>query len=117
MIRDFFFVLKMFVITLLIVFVSQVKIGQKSLEDHFQGFIKNSMFVDSIQEAVDGGIALTKVSYKKIDLGIHGLMAKLHSRHIVKDRGFHFSLKRYNEKDSGDQEDLPQAKTAPVKAH
>lgn len=126
MISDAFFFLRMLVFTTLIVLFSQVKIGEQTIEDHFQGWVKSSMFVDSIQEAVDGGIALTKLSYQKIDLGMHGALAKLHSHHANKgkDRLFHFTLKRTNksndeeagQKNKEDSKNLPHAESNSVDA-
>jgi len=115
MIRDFFFIVKMFVFTILIVIVAQVKIGQKTLEDHFHGWIQTSIFVDAVQEAIDGGVILAKASYKKADSEMHVVLAKIHSHHSgrVSDRTPTFSLKRFIKKETEDQDSkAPAAKTA-----
>jgi hypothetical protein len=115
-IGDLFFVFKMFVITCVIVVIAQVKIGQKSLEDHFQGWLKTSIFVDTVQEAIDGGVLLTKAGYKKADTEIHGVLAKVHSHHLAKstDRLPHFSLKRFTEKADEDFESLRPSHKKPM---
>lgn len=120
MIGDLFFVFKMLVITCFIIVVAQVKIGPKTLEDHFQGWLKTSIFVDAVQEAIDGGVVLAKASYKKADMGIHGVLAKIHSHHVAKsgDRMPHFSLKRFTEKADEEVESLREYRKNPsAKSH
>src|SRR5437660_226214 len=110
MIKDFFFVLRLFAITIVVVLLMQVKVGQKTVDDHFSGWLKSSAFVDYVQEAVDGGLILTKTTYKKVDNGVHIFLSKISHRHGGNqsgERGIHFNLKRYNEGD--DEEDVADA--------
>jgi hypothetical protein len=115
MIKDFFFVVRMLGLTIIVALVMQVHIGEKSIEEEFHGWLKKSIFVDYVQEAIDGGVAMTRVGYKKADTGIHALLGKLSKRHEgKKERGFNLNLKRYNEKDDGEEEDtLPLTKSQP----
>jgi hypothetical protein len=78
---DIFFVIKMLGLTCVVVVLMQVHMGGTTLENHFYGFLKNSIFVDYLQEATDGGVALTKKGYKKADEGVHSLISRLDRRH------------------------------------
>jgi hypothetical protein len=121
MLRDIFFVLKMFVVTVLVVLVMQIHIGEKSVEDHFHSWVKHSAFIDYVEEAVDGGMALFRGIYKKADTGIHTLLAKtIRSKHEKKERGLAgMTLKRHatKQKDDGslesDLSDLGEAMPSP----
>jgi hypothetical protein len=118
MIRDFFFVVRMLGLTVLVALALQTKAGEKTVEETFHQWIKTSVFVDFIQGAVDGGVALTKTSYKSADTGIKKVLAKLSKRpEKAKDRSLtNFQLKRYNDDDDEDFEDskppAPHAKSA-----
>ena len=98
MMKDVFYVLKMLVLTALIVMIAQVHVGQLTLEDHFDSWAKNSILVDYIEEAVDGGIAVAKATYGKADASMQLMFAKISRKHAKRDRGFHFSFKRHDEK-------------------
>ncbi len=100
MIKDIFFTLRILILTAIVALALQARIGEKRVEDNFHNWIKNSVFVDFIQEGIDGGIAVTKAVYKKTDTGIHTMLAKISRRHETsKERGFGVTLKRYNEKE------------------
>ena len=79
--EDIFFVLKMLGLTCLVVMLMQIHLGGSTVENHFYGFLKNSIFVDYLQEATDGGVALTKKGYKEAGEGFHSLVSKLDRRH------------------------------------
>jgi hypothetical protein len=97
MIRDFFFFVKMLILTAFVVMFAQVKIGNATMETRFDAWVKNSVLVDYLQEAIDGGLALLKVSYSKADSNMHFLLARISRKHTKKDSSlFHFSLKRHN---------------------
>jgi hypothetical protein len=74
---DIFFIIKMLGLTCGVVVLMQIHTGGTTLENHFYGFLKNSIFVDYLQEATDGGVALTKTAYKKADEGLHSLISKM----------------------------------------
>lgn len=97
MIKDIFYVLKMFVITVLVVVVMQVHIGEKSIEDHFHAWVKHSVIVDYAEEALDGGTSLVRGIYQKADSGIQTLLSKTIRKHEKKERSLGFSLKRHTE--------------------
>ena len=75
--EDLFFVLKMFGLTALVVMAMQVHTNGKTLEEHFNGWLKSSIIVDYMQEATDGGKILTKNVYQKMDTSFHALMTKI----------------------------------------
>jgi hypothetical protein len=98
--------MRMLVLTVLVVMVMQIKIGpQKTLDDHFEGWLKNSVAVDYIQEAIDGGVALTKAGYKKADDGVHAVLAKMSHRHKKEGRSLFSGLKLKRYDDRADDDD------------
>jgi hypothetical protein len=98
MISDVFFVLKMFFLTVLIVLVLQIRVGQKTIEDNFHGWVKHSIIVDYAEEAMDGATLLVKRLYLKADSGVHSLLAKT-IRKNDKKRDFSLGLKRREDRD------------------
>jgi hypothetical protein len=103
MIRDVFFVIRILGLTVLVSLFLQVQVGQITLEDHFQSWVKSSFVVDSLQDVIDGGVALTRAGYKKADSGVRALLSRIGRRggEAGRDRAnaFGFKLKRHYEKD------------------
>ncbi|MCC6278205.1 MAG: hypothetical protein IT289_09855 [Oligoflexia bacterium] len=98
MIKDAVFFIKMLGLTVLVALILQARVGQQTIEDHFDGWVKTSVIVDSIQEAIDGGILLVNAGYKKADSGLRYFFARMTKRHEgPKERGINVDLKRYNE--------------------
>jgi hypothetical protein len=75
--EDLFFVMKMFGLTVLVVMGMQVHTGGKTIEEHFNTWLKSSIIVDYMQEATDGGKILTQNVYKKLDTSFHAVMMKI----------------------------------------
>ncbi|MDZ4676488.1 MAG: hypothetical protein SGI74_03175 [Oligoflexia bacterium] len=107
MIKDLLFVIKMLGLTVIVALAFQTKFGDKSVEEEFHHWIKTSVFVDLIQEAVDGGVVLTRAGYKSADTNVRKILSKLSKRREdKKDRSLgNFELKRHND-GKEDDEDL-----------
>jgi hypothetical protein len=116
--KDLFFVLKMFGLTIVVALIMQARVGEKTIEDEFHQFLKTSVFVVPIQDAVDGAIAATKDGYKKADVGVKKLLSKVsRRREDSRERTLSsvMKLKRYNE-DQDENEYLEEAtKVLPAK--
>jgi len=94
-------------LTVIVALAFQTKFGDKSVEEEFHHWIKTSVFVDLIQEAVDGGVVLTRAGYKSADTNVRKILSKLSKRREdKKDRSLgNFELKRHND-GKEDDEDL-----------
>ncbi len=117
MIKDVFFTLRIIILTLLVAMLLQVRVGEKTIDDSMLKWIQGSIFVDFLQETIDGGIVVTKALYKKTDTGIHNLLAKIsRKREPGHERGMSFTLKRHSENEDGEETaSAPKVKTAAPK--
>lgn len=109
MIKDFFFVVKMLALCVLVSLGLQTKIGEKKLEDGFHEWVKTSILVDHLQGVLDGGVALAKTSYSKAHKGISSLLTKVSRRSEKRERALSFDIKRYNETEDGEDLDADDA--------
>ncbi len=112
--EDIFFILKMFGLTVLVVMGMQVHVGGKTVEDHFNGWLKSSIIVDYIQEATDGGRVLTKNLYQKLDSTFHIVMTKITRK---KDRQKGMSVSKKTEEELSRDVVLPYSKTHSGEIH
>ena|ERR1017187_7170460 len=115
MISDLFFIMKMFGLAVLVTLVMQVKIGNnKTVEDNFHYWIKNSVLVDQVQISVDGGMAIAKVGYAKAHSVISTMLAKVGRKHST-DRADQIfggaKLKRYFEGEDAESDHLSPSQT------
>ncbi len=122
MIKDFFFMVKMLGLTILVVLVMQFKVGEKTLDQNLHAWLAESVFVDYIQTSIDGGIAVTRTGYKKMHGTIQATLNKFGKHHAKDERGIGMNIKRYNAKDSeNDNGDdpviLPHSKSLTQKPH
>ena len=60
---DFFFVLKMFIFSIALILVMQVKIGPMSLEERSYIILQSSMVTHQLQKVADGGVK----AYRKVE--------------------------------------------------
>jgi hypothetical protein len=101
-IKDLFFALRIFAITVFVTILLQVKVGKDTAENHMHKWLKDSVFVEFLQQSIDGGVALTKSGYQKADAGVQTLLKKMKHRKqggaaAEGERGFGIKLKRYND--------------------
>lgn len=116
MISDFFFIIKMLVLTVIVCLFLQLKISNKTVEQEFYSWIQNSVFVDQLQTVLDGGMIFAKSGYKEVHEVINGALNKM-SRHEKRgDKTFGIKLKRYNEKveDEADEQSSTGFKFVPT---
>lgn len=102
--QDLAFLGKMFVLTIFVVFLMQIRLGGKTLEYHFDTWLKNSIVVDYMQEATDGAVALGKSAYQKVDNQIHMLMGKWNRR---KSQGRSLNIITRHSSEEEEQYDQP----------
>lgn len=60
------FVLKVFIATVLVVLIMQIKIGEETVENHAHSFLKTSSILEPLNEVAQGGAALFRSTYKNI---------------------------------------------------
>ena len=105
MISDFFFVVKMLVLTVIVCLALQIKISNKTVEQEFYGWIQNSIFVDQLQTVIDGGMVLAKTGYKQVHSVVDSALNKMSRREKHADKTFGMKLKRYYEKDEDEADE------------
>jgi hypothetical protein len=105
MIKDTLFVLRMLAFTVLIVIALQVRVGDLTLDEHFQAWLGRSVFVGYIQEAAHGAMGLAKDGYGRVHQSIVGLLGKYTRKPANEEkkvRGVSVELRRHNHgRDSG----------------
>lgn len=67
MISSFFLVLKAIVLTVVIVLLMQIRVGDQTLEQKSEAWLKNSNYISYLQEAADGGMILFDQALNKLD--------------------------------------------------
>ena len=120
MLKDIFFLVKMFVLTVIVILVMQIRVGTHSIDEHFHQWVKHSVVIDYIEEAVAGGRSLSHAAYVKLDEGFHFLLGKTTRKASrkteEKGRSFAFGLHRHSDKpevqDSDEESYAPHAETA-----
>ncbi len=63
---DLIFFIKMLVLTVALVIVSQIQIGQRSLENHAMSWVQSSSLVKPLNGTVRGGAKLIKEGREKL---------------------------------------------------
>lgn len=58
--RDFFFVIKMALITLFIIMVMQIQVNNQTLEERSLAAIRTSPYIEELQKVADGGVIFAK---------------------------------------------------------
>lgn len=58
------FVLKIFVLTVVIVLLMQIKVGEQTVENHAHSFLKTSSILAPLNEIAQGGAALFRSTYQ-----------------------------------------------------
>ena len=69
---DIFFVLKSLAITVVILILMQIKIGDSTMETKFHHWVNSAAVVAPLQEAADGGVALVKQAWNKVSKSFTG---------------------------------------------
>jgi hypothetical protein len=112
MIQDLFFAVKMLGVTVLVVLLLQLKVGDQTLDERFQTWVKGSFAVALFQDTVDGFIAAGKDGYKEANKKLTTQMYKIKSKRNEDrgDRTLKMPVHRYNEDENG--EPIPKAETS-----
>jgi hypothetical protein len=63
---DLFFLVKVTVVTLFVVLLMQVKIGESTLEERSRAWVATSPMVGVLQEVADGAVLLLAEGYQKV---------------------------------------------------
>ncbi len=58
------FVLKIGIIAIVLVMLMQIKIGENTIENHAQAFIKSSFLTEPIREVSEGGFVVLRSAYQ-----------------------------------------------------
>ena len=69
---DFYFFLKTMALTLAVVILMQIKIGNKSLEDQALMFFRSSMVEEPLTKMAHGGVKMARDAVKAIQDKING---------------------------------------------
>lgn len=69
---DFLFFVKTFALTLVIVLVMQIQVGNKSIENHALGFVQSSTVVSPLNSVAAGGAKLIRDTTRAISASIRG---------------------------------------------
>lgn len=88
---DFFYVLKIAMLTLLVILIMQVDISGVSLENRVLTFVKTSTVTAPIRDISEQGVLIVKSAYNKT---VHFLDTKLLRKKGTKGERSLFSLKR-----------------------
>lgn len=62
---NIFYVLKIGIVTLVIVLIMQINIGQNTVENHAEMFIRKSSILEPVREVAEGGFIVLKNVYRK----------------------------------------------------
>jgi hypothetical protein len=62
---NIFYVLRMILITVVLVVLMQVEVGHKTIENHAEGFIRQSGIMAPARSVAQGGFVFFKVAYHK----------------------------------------------------
>ncbi len=73
---DFMFFVKTFLLTLVVVLAMQVRIGERSVEQHAVSFVQSSAVTMPLNQAAGGAAKLVKDLTQKISNSIHKNVAK-----------------------------------------
>lgn len=68
---DVFFVLKSLVVTVVLVFLMQIRIGPATIEQHSLAWLQNSVFVDNLRNVAAGAIKAATNGYQSLTGGAH----------------------------------------------
>ncbi len=67
---EFFFFVKSLVLTLVMVLVMQIQVGERTLESHAMGWVQTSALVAPIQSAAHGGAKMLRDGIAKLEAAI-----------------------------------------------
>lgn len=73
---DFFFFVKTFILTVAVVLVLQIPVGEQSLETHAMGFVQNSALIVPLQTVARGATKMVHDLSHQISNAIHNNYAK-----------------------------------------
>ena len=63
---NIFYVLKIGIVTVLVIVIMQINIGQETLENKAENFIRQSSIMEPIRQVADGGFVVAKNLYRKV---------------------------------------------------
>ncbi len=92
---DLFFFLKTFVVTILVVFVLQISVGEQRLEDHLKSTIQTSILLTPLNDAARGAGAMARDLLKSLSDRVHRSIG------VARDRAgsrFNFQWERHQKK-------------------
>jgi len=93
-----FFFIKTFIITLVVVFLMQIRIGTSTLEEHAMFFIHDSPMVEPLQEVAEGTTALIRDVLNSLTKNINTDFSRsLRSENIPGSRELKFQFDRSRE--------------------
>ena len=103
--RELLFFLKMAALTFVVALLLQVHVGEKRIEQHFHGWLRNSIIVDWMQTAVDGGLTAARAGYSQAKGAMDPVFARFSKKKNVDGSERKLpSLKRWTDKE---QEEMP----------
>lgn len=73
---DFMFFLKTFLLTMVVVLLLQIPIGEQSIEDHAVGWAQNSALISPFETVAKGGSKLIQDLTRQISTAIHHNVSK-----------------------------------------
>ena len=94
---EIFFVIKTFVITLVVVLLLQIKIGPQTIDEKIHASIQASQLAAPLEETVKGGVLMLEHGYRKlISLFNHSLKEKINQENAPGNRFNMPEIKRYS---------------------
>ena len=63
---DFLFVIRTFIVTVVVLLILQVKVGDFTLEQRSMNWVRSSVVVSHLQEVADGSIVFIERNFKKL---------------------------------------------------
>lgn len=90
---DFVFFLKLFLLTVALVLVMQIKIGERSFESHAMGWVQTSPLVQPINTAAHGGAKVIKDLTEAVN-GAIAHNSKKHKKEEKKSSSFRWDHER-----------------------
>lgn len=62
---NLFYIIKIGLVTFLFVVFMQIQVGQNTIENHAENFIRKSSFMEPVREVAEGGFIAVKNIYRK----------------------------------------------------
>ena len=103
---EIFFILKSFFLTLVVIIIMQVKVGENTIEEKTLQWIESSPMVSPLQEVASGGVKVVQQAWKAVFGSLNSkFFSAVKDKNLPGKRDLNFVLERSQEylRDQGDK--------------